>query len=88
MTAPTYGKDKHGEVVYWPDKSFLSVKVPAPLEQFLERIAKIHPYLGGTPQDIAIHLIRSGIIDMMQRHGEQGWIPDHGRYARLKKGER
>lgn len=87
MTAPIYGKDKGGEIFYWPDKSFLSVKVPAPLEQFLEYIAKLHPYLGSTPEAIAVHLIRSGIIEMTQRDGHR-YIPDHGRYARLKKGER
>lgn len=87
MTAPIYGKDRRGETLYWPDKSFLSIKVPAPLEQFLERIAKLYPYLGATPEEIAVHLIRAGIIDMNQRQGDR-WIPDHGRYARFKKGER
>ena len=60
MTAPIYGKTRDGEVLYWPDKSFLSADIPAPLEQYLEWIAKRHPYLGQTPEAIAVHLIRRG----------------------------
>lgn len=76
MTAPTYGKDRHGEVLYWPNKSFLTVRVPAPLEQYLEWIAKHYSFLGGSPEEIAVHLMRAGIIDMMQRH-EDHWTPSH-----------
>lgn len=82
MRRPTYGKDKYGELLYWPDASFLSVAIPAPLEQHLERVAKKKPYLGTTAQEIAVHLIRDGLMEMALH--VDGWTPSHGRYTKLQ----
>lgn len=80
---PTFGKDQHGQTLYWPDKSALCVKVPVPLEQMLEHIAERSPFIGQSAEEVAVYLIRDGII---QRLKDSDFVPDPTRY--VKKGKK
>lgn len=92
---PVFGKTLDGEVLYWPDISLLTVHVPAPLEQYLEQLAK-RGYMGERPEEVAIHLLRDGIMERSVQKTTPGrtapdfttvFRPDPWRYMQRKPRE-
>jgi hypothetical protein len=72
-----FGLTEDGEPLYWPDRSFLSVAIPAPMEQLLERFGEV---LDMSPEEAAVFLLRNALVDSHRLLGS-GWARDRSRYG-------